>query len=122
MTASKAPSANGAGGAARSEGKGKKKAIRKINFRGVKLEGPPDLPGTLDFDLGDISVRAEEGHDQEALTGMHRLLESLLGRDQLLKIRQKIKGPEDPWQEELLGDTLKAYGTNSGKPSASARS
>lgn len=74
------------------------------------------MPGTLDFDLGDITIRAEAGNDQEALAGMHRLLESLLGREQMLSVRAKIKGPEDPWQEKLLEALFRAYGVDSGKP------
>lgn len=114
MTPSKAPSATSAGGALRSQSRNGSRAGKKFTFRGVTLKGPKELPGTLDFDLGDISVRADEGNDQEALAGMHRLLESLLGREQLLAVREKIKGAEDPWQEELLGAALKAYGSEGG--------
>lgn len=107
--------------AARAE-KAETKQPKKFTFRGLKLEGPSELPGTLDFDLGDLQLQAESGEESDALVGMQRLLQSILGREQLLEIRKEIKGLDDPWQRDLLQATLAAYGTESGEASASAKS
>lgn len=109
------------GAAARAEkAKGKKQV--EFEFRGQKLSGPADLPGTFDFDLGDLQIRAEAGEDTAWLIGVHRLVESVIGRDQMLKVRTTIKNPSDPWQRDLLEALLGAYGSNAGEAEASAAS
>lgn len=100
--------------AARAE-KAKKKQPVKFEFRGVELIGPAELPGTIGFDLGDIQVRALEESGAGTIGVLQRLIEGILGRAELLKVRATIKGLGDPWQEDLLSAILEAYGAEAGE-------
>lgn len=107
MTASK----RGAG----AKGTGASRASKAFTFRGVKLPAVAKLPDTLIFDLNDIQLRFESDQGGQALLTIQRMLEELLGRDELQKVRPTIKGPEDSWQFDLLKAILAPHGVELGE-------
>lgn len=83
---------------------------KTFKFRGVALTLPKEIPGTLGFDIGDIQLRAEEGDVDYVIAHTQRLLEDLITRDELIKVRPTVKGVDDAWQTDLLTTVLKAVG------------
>ena len=106
MTASK----RGAGPKA-----GASRASKTFKFRGVALETPKKLPDSISFDLGDIQLRAQEDDSAGALAAMQGLLEDIIGREELRKVRPAIKGLADPWQKDLLEAVLALEGLGLGE-------
>lgn len=91
-------------------------ASKTFSFRGIKLPAPTKVPDTLAFDLGDIQLRAEEGDMSVVLGRIQGILEEMLGREELVKVRGVVKGLDDPWQKELLEKVIElAGGDESGK-------
>lgn len=76
---------------------------------------PAKVPDTIGFDLGDIQLRAEQGDEVSALAGVQGLLEEMLGREELRKVRPTVKGIGDPWQKDLLEKVLGLDGLDLGE-------
>lgn len=99
--------------AARSEKKAEK-AAKTVDFRGLTLQLPAKLPGTLLFDLADL----ESGRD---LQGTMRFIESLVGAGQYQAIRDKVGEDGIPLDEvdgvllKLLEDILETSGLTAGE-------
>lgn len=105
MTTTKTGASRSRGASARSEVNGKPKSI---TFRGLKLEVPAVAPGEILFDIGDNDV-----------TGT---LRTVLGEEQMLKLREKVAAdklslPEAVGQLTDLLDRLfrDTYGVSSGE-------
>jgi hypothetical protein len=109
---SKSTSARKRAEVARSE---KKNEAKEVDFRGLTLQLPAKLPGTILFDIADL----EGGRE---FTGMMELIKSLLGGpDAYRAVRDKIQedGLGLPEAEEaiakLLEDILKTVGLGQGE-------
>lgn len=105
--AKSAASRKGSGARAAKAAQTNGKPQTSFTFRGVEMP-IPEIPDSIAFDLADIQIRGEEEDGQGALIAVHRLLESIFGRDELRKVRPTIKGVEDAWQNELLSQALDA--------------
>lgn len=112
-TASKQPRAQKRGAAARSEGKGKKKA----DVFGIKLELASELPPTFTFDL----MLLQSGDGSSSFGDIGRLLKGLgVTTDQMYEFREKLvdgkvtvpKG-EDPLSV-FLQAVIEQYGVSPG--------
>lgn len=103
------------GAAARAETNGQP---RVVDFRGLELKLPPELPGEVIFDIADLETATGPGP-------FVRMLGSLLGPDQLLAVRAKIAEEKIPLAEAettligLIHDSLDKYGLSMGESSAS---
>lgn len=75
--------------AARAE---KKAEAKVVDFRGLKLQLPAKLPGTILFDLADL----ESGND---LRGTMEFIKSLVGTGQYQAIRNKVAEDDIPLDE-----------------------
>lgn len=108
------------GAAARSE-KGQD-GPKRIDWRGLELELPEVLPGTLYFDFADLSENEDDPGAQL------RLLKSMVGDDQVRQVRQKIADDGVTFDEigDVLGDLFEsvfaAYGSTVGESEASPTS
>lgn len=105
MTTSNAAPRQKRGVAARSEVNGRGKSV---DFRGLKLKVPAQIPGQILFDIGDDNV-----------TGT---LRTLLGERQLLRVREKVAADGlnleqtvDTLTEFLNGIFSETYGITSGE-------
>lgn len=100
-----------------------KKAGRPtLEFRGITLELPETLPGSLYFDFADL---ADSGGDPAAEL---RCLRSLIGEEQVRRVREKIEQDgvtfDDlgPMMAKLFEDAFAAYGSTVGESAASPTS
>lgn len=106
------------GAAARADKDGPK----RIDFRGVELELPDVLPGTLYFDFADLSDNEDDPGAQM------RLLKSLIGDEQVATVRQKVADDGVSFDEiptviiGLFESALAAYGSTVPESSASPSS
>lgn len=118
-----APAEDSVGAAARSEKNGKPK---HYTWRGIKLELQPDPPGSLLWDFREFERQQETGNDR--VSPILDLLESLIGREQERKVRNKIAADRislaDTTAElsKLLEGILKKYGMGVGESRASRSS
>lgn len=110
-TAPKKASARKKAEAAQAETKGGSKAV---DFRGLGLEIPAKLPGSILFDLADV----EAGRD---LQGTMEFLKSLIGPGQYQLVREKVVADEIGFDEvidviqKLIEDILDAAGISEGE-------
>lgn len=92
---------------------------KTIEFRGVELEVPSKLPKTIKFDLGQIQAQEDAG--DVAFGAIYNLLHSLLGAEQMARVRQALAEEggdfdEDPdWDGELLEAILEGAGITAGE-------
>lgn len=111
------------GAAARAEKDAKPKP-KSHKWKGLKLETPPDLPGTLMFDIAAL----QNFGDDVPIGPLVDLLETLVGPVQLRQIRAKVTEDQIPFEDMpeltlgLLNDLLGPYGLNLGEVEASAGS
>lgn len=98
-----------------------KKEPRVADFRGLSLNLPDDLPGSLAFDLFGLGASSDPA-------AQLRFLNTVLGLDQLERVRAKMDADGvtfdqvDDFFEELVGAVLGAYGSTAGESPASAKS
>jgi hypothetical protein len=115
MTDAKKPAEKAApekGAAARSE---TDDGPRTIEFEGITLELPRELPSALLFDL--VEVEASAGEINEYIVNL-RILRSLVGKDQFIEIRHKI-GDDVSKVMGLMEAVLDQFGLTLGESSAS---
>lgn len=99
--------------AARAEKSGK---VRRLKFRGLDLTLPKVLSSDVAFDYVDLA----EG-DVDILTGSIRLLKSILGEEQWIIVRAKIRADGVPMEDldgvlgKLASDAFAAFGVTQGK-------
>lgn len=107
-TTSKKGAAANKAAAARAE---KKPAPRKLTWKGLKLELPPELPDTLLFDITEMEAAGDSG------LAAFRMLRSLLGQDQFLQVRNALDRKEiEPLDiADLFEAVLAKYGLTSGE-------
>lgn len=116
-TARKAAPRKGAAAVAETNGH-----ARTIDFRGTTLTLPKVLPGTLYFDLAELE---DNGGD---LSTQVRLLDSLIGTDQVKVVRAKIAEDRVPLDDmvqvisDLFDSAFAAYDVTPGESSASPSS
>lgn len=93
------------------EAKGEAKTV---DFRGLELEIPAKLPGTILFDLADV----EAGRD---LQGTMEFLKSLIGQNQYQLVREKVAADGIGFDEvidviqKLIEDILEIAGISEGE-------
>lgn len=89
-----------------------------VDFHGLKVKVPTKLPGSLAFDYAAIE-QAGDDDEKSGLPEMVALLTTLVGAEQVAKIRAKSAeiAFEDVATElgELIGEIMKAAGTTAGK-------
>lgn len=106
------------GAAARAE---KAQTTRKVEYRGIKLELPAELPPTLLFDITEIEAAGEDNP-----MPVFRMLRSLLGAEQFTAVRNEIgkAAADDDFTD--IGDLMSAifdqYGLSAGEAQASPAS
>lgn len=95
---------------------------KTVTWRGVNLELPDVLPGTLYFDLADLD-------DNEGDIALQlRILESLVGPAGIAAVRAQVGEDEIPFNEmpreltQLLDQVFGAYQSSAGESSASPTS
>jgi hypothetical protein len=95
---------------------------KTVQFRGLVLELPPVLSGSLYFDFAELE------DDSANIGAQVRLLKSRLGDEQVRTVRDKIAADGVPFDEVedavvgLFDAALDAYGVGMGESSASADS
>lgn len=95
----------------RAEANGKPKAIE---WHGITLDLPDELPGEIAFAYGDLE------HD-DSIGGLVKFLTVLLGEGNVAKVRAKVAEEGIPFSampatlDELAGDVFKVYGTSAGE-------
>lgn len=92
-----------------------------VEFRGVNLQLPKELPGEFYFAFADLEEDSGAGNQV-------RMLRALLGDEQLAKVRAKVREDGVPFSEMdtvimgLFDSALAAYGVTTGESVASSES
>lgn len=90
---------------------------KTVNFRGVEITLPPELPKTFVWDLAAASSEGDLGY--------YRLAQSLIPAEHLQEVRALLADSDDSEEDfmmDLLNTMLEPYGLGSGKQSASPES
>lgn len=84
--------------------------VKTVEFRGLTLTLPEELPATIGFDF--IELENEAG-----AMPLLRLLRSLLGKDQFIAVRNAMDGADDVFGvvDGLFADIFEQYGMDQGK-------
>lgn len=90
------------------------RASKTFTFRGVKLTKPKEIPDTFGFDYGEVQMLAQ-AEDAAVVGAMQGLLASILGEEELRKVRSVVKGLGDPWQADLLKAIVELDGLDWGE-------
>lgn len=98
---------------------------RRGEFRGVTLQLPAKLPGTVAFDLGAMQNAQVKGDTMKMLGSMFRFIESVLGDEGLEAVRQKLADDGDSMDEvssfvtDLVGAITSPYAVTPGESTPS---
>lgn len=119
MSASTVGKGGGKAAAARAETKNKP---RVVEWKGVKLETPAKLPGTLVLDIGRIDALAKRG--EQPFGAAYELLESLIGPEGIDKVRTVAAAADEPFDvfTDVMGAVFETHGLTMGESTASAPS
>lgn len=92
-----------------------------MTFHGLKLELPPELPGSFAFDFAEVSAKEEAG--ENAAGAAYRLVVDVIGEEQYRKVRDHIAKTGKPGTlVDLTVAIIRAFGLDEGEAPASAGS